>query len=805
MTNDNKRRIKRAAMPLLLAAVMCLSIISSVWASDYNDITAGKSARINVLNLFDESGQILIDETGLINLDLTVRSENIGIRSVNFTITSDGQPGQEYVAVQTTDANGTRIQGNPGNWVVQETNAENIISLGRTVETYALQTLTVELGFTDINGNYYSEQYYGTVAPQISEMSQITDAAQTTDIPQEAEQEPEVSPQEEYVLPEQGETEVLIETGQVGEPESVEVAETEVAGETEDMSETEVTAATEETVETEEIVEIDETVEYEVTTEADETVESELITDIDETAEFAETTEIENTSQGEPSIIDADMNSEVDSVEQVAISEGESEQEITSEDLEKMEPGHEAEVIGEVEKDAPFVEEETELETETVIVDQNSTSEMEPAGEIETEPALPPEPESEPSIDQTLPSEYESEQESNPLGEQESDTVSEPESESITETATEPESESESELQTTVPESNTEPETTTAAVKETGSIQYVYVPQYVYKPTTSTSAGTYSTASGTRSQTVSSQNRSSLQSEQSSELSTEDVNSAEDTRTKAKEPESEANSQEETTKETTNENKRTNKDGSSYDLSAIEGINGKSLKETGDLVICEQNKDKLVEDSIKITVSKNDETYELEKDVDYSVMLTGNSENKKIYKYTINADTFKDDGRYKMFIYSEDESGNTNSNEIKGSSIEFSVDNTNPLIIDCSDSKAVDAGSPGEMVIKDNIKLEEVDIYVDDQKVDYDVDGDTYSFSIPESEKDTNVKVVAKDAAGNVYERTFEGYKSAGNISVKSKSNVSWIIAVVIFIAAAAILVFRIRAKRRRASEREWI
>ncbi len=771
MTNDNKKRkIKRAIMPLLLAAILCMSFVSNVLAGDYNDTSAGKSARINILNLFDENGQIITDETGLINLELTIRSENIGIQSVNFTVTSDGQSGQEYVIVQATDANGIKMQEPPVNWAVQEANAENIISLGRIIETYALQTLAVELGFTDINGNYYSEQYYGTVAPQI------------TDMQQEPESETEFISQEECAVSEQNsEAEVMTDIdAMIGTEELTEAEvlnETEVLTEADVITETEVLTEAEVLAEAEAITETETMIEAEVMPEAEAIIETEMRTEVETMAEAEETNEEENLTEteimaetevgNEPEVItETGEVYETDSVEQT-----ETGLEIAAqEESGTIETAAESEVVtsesGSADEEKPTLVPKTEL---------NSAAEQASEVPLESEAVA------------ELESEINAEQESEP----------ESELESVTE------AEFESELQTTIPEISTESETTAAAAQETGSnIQYVYVPQYVYKPTAAASAGTYSTASSNRTQSASSQ---SLQSQpEKTFVSEANDNLINDAKSKAEELKAEADSLEKTTQETTREqeSKHLNKDGSSYDLSAIEGINGRSLKETGDIVICEQNMDKLVEDSIRITVSKNDETYELEKDTDYSVMLTGNSENKKIYKYTVNADTFKEDGRYKIFIYSEDESGNTNSNEIKDSSIEFSVDNTNPLIISCADT-ADEEEIPGELIIKDNIRLDEVDIYVDDQKVDYNVDGDTYSFNVPQTEQKANVKVVAKDSAGNVYERTFEGYKAAGNVAVKSRSNAAIIIAVVIFIAAAGILSVKIMHKRRRTSENE--
>ena len=869
MINDNKKRKARNALiSLVIAGILCMSLAGSILAGEPGSAMGGKSAQISVLNLFDENGQIVTDETGRIDLEFAVRSEAVGIKAVNFTITSDGQSGQEYVTLQSTDADGTLIQNDPGSWVIQAANADTITALVRQTETYALQTLTVELGFTDNNGDYYSEQYYGVVVPQVVE-------AETESVEEVAvEAEIEVAGEEaENGATAEGETEAA------GEMEATAEAESEAAGEAEAVTEVdseitaeavgEVTAEAE--IETEDAIEATASTETDVAEEVETTAEAEYV---DETAMQEESTE-ENESAWENEVKEeSESESELETVTE-AETESESVAELeTNHELTSQEESSTEEQSAEVETATDMATEvvadpDSELETESVtevgltaesdlaeeaateatdnmettaapdtetnsqlaepehsvledtaeLTDDVNQEEISLAAEPETTIAIESESVSESELETTLIVEQETSDEiettpvaetETPAAESETTTALEPE----TTSAAEPEISSAEQETTLAEESETttafepettsaaEPETTTIAEPETESnIQYVYVPQYVYKPSASTYSGTYSTASSTRTQSTSSQNKSSSTNSQPSSSGT-DTALTKEAESEAAELASEAAALEESAKESESETQHVNTEGSTYDLSALESVNGKSLKETGTIVVCEQNQDKLVEDSIKITVSKDDETYELEKGTDYDVMLTGNSENKKIYQYTINADTFKDDGRYKMFIYSEDEAGNSNSNEIKGSSIEFSVDNTDPLIIDCSDASTVNDTSSGEMIIKDNIQLDEVDIYVDDQKVDYAVDGETYSFSIPESDTAANVKVVAKDAAGNVYERTFEGYKAAGKATVKSESNASWIIGVVLFLAAAAILVLRIRRKKRRASAR---
>ena len=259
----------------------------------------------------------------------------------------------------------------------------------------------------------------------------------------------------------------------------------------------------------------------------------------------------------------------------------------------------------------------------------------------------------------------------------------------------------------------------------------------------------------------------------------------------SQETEEQENEKEKTSEK--NEQKTTEKtentEGSFYDLSALEAINGEFLQHTGNLTILETNADKLKEDTIKITVSRNGETFELEKGTDYQLKLIGNSKKQKIYKYTINEEVFADDGMYRVYLHSEDEAGNVNENERKDAGIWFSVDNTSPLIISCPSTADANDKLSREIRIRDNIQLAEVEIYVDEQKVDYVADGESYRFSLPnEDEENPEIRVVARDQAGNEYERHLTNYVTAGSATLKKQTNI-WKAAICIFLGTAAVLI----------------
>ena len=243
---------------------------------------------------------------------------------------------------------------------------------------------------------------------------------------------------------------------------------------------------------------------------------------------------------------------------------------------------------------------------------------------------------------------------------------------------------------------------------------------------------------------------------------------------------------------------KVNTEGSTYDISGIEDLIGQCLQEVPDLVIYENNADTVDLETVKVLAARNGETFELEKEADYTVKLTGLSEELKTYKYVIDRGVFEEEGSYRVFLFSEDASGNSNSSEGKDTPIWFTVDVSSPLILSCDDTAEQQQQNIREVRVKDNTGLSAVDIYLGDRKMDYETEGETYRFRVPEDVEQSDVKVVARDEAGNTYERILPGYVTAGKPKMRSANAVPVImIAAAAAAAAMAMILIRKRKKNR--------
>lgn len=253
-----------------------------------------------------------------------------------------------------------------------------------------------------------------------------------------------------------------------------------------------------------------------------------------------------------------------------------------------------------------------------------------------------------------------------------------------------------------------------------------------------------------------------------------------------------------------------NRFGSVYNLSNVSDINGRFLKTEEDIVFIETNVDTLNRESIKIKLTKNGVPTDLVEGVDYTVEVSGGNGQWSNYKYTIKKNLFSDDGRYSIAVYSVDAAGNINENieESKKAEISFGIDKTNPVVvpIDFESGKQY----PVEMKkvsieIKDNLVLEGVKIYLNGKEIEYEVEGETYTFSIPESNEKQTVKVVAIDAAGNEHELLVESFLVSTNIFVRWYNNTPLFIGSIIGVAVLALGItwFIVFGKKKKEEDEE--
>ena len=229
---------------------------------------------------------------------------------------------------------------------------------------------------------------------------------------------------------------------------------------------------------------------------------------------------------------------------------------------------------------------------------------------------------------------------------------------------------------------------------------------------------------------------------------------------------------------------------------------GKYLQTEQDIVFTETNVDSLEREGIKIKLTKNGTPSDLVEGTDYTVDIAGGNGQWSVYTYTISKKLFANDGRYSVSIYSKDAAGNINENidETKEAEISFGIDKTKPVIVPIDFESGVQYPVESKTVsieIKDNLVLDGVKIYLNDKEVKYNVEGETYTFDIPEKNSKQNVRIVAVDAAGNEQELAVTNFLVSTNIFVRWFNNTPLffgsIAGVVLIAGAAAFFVFRKR------------
>lgn len=230
-----------------------------------------------------------------------------------------------------------------------------------------------------------------------------------------------------------------------------------------------------------------------------------------------------------------------------------------------------------------------------------------------------------------------------------------------------------------------------------------------------------------------------------------------------------------------------NRFGSVYTLSKESAeINGKYIKEPVDIVFTETNPNKI--SNVKITLFKNNETFVLKNQTDYSISVVGGDGQWYQYVYKIFAKNFADDGTYRISVYSEDEAGNVAENTLdtKKTAINFGVDSTPPTVtvsnLESGKTYAVEKLSV-LMSASDNLLLSKVEVYLDDYEKPYVVwnsedieeilkQNGEFTFDVPgDSTKSHKVKIVCTDAAGNVLTEEITDFYVTTNILVRFFNN----------------------------------
>lgn len=198
-----------------------------------------------------------------------------------------------------------------------------------------------------------------------------------------------------------------------------------------------------------------------------------------------------------------------------------------------------------------------------------------------------------------------------------------------------------------------------------------------------------------------------------------------------------------------------------YDSYLTSILDGYVKKVDQGLVITEYNPDRLLQNSLQLQATRDSAPM---KDLRYTVSpaisnaATVGESGWYQYRYSINADNFDKDGIYAVTVASKDEAGNQPENtNYPDKDILFRVDSVAPELVSVTglEKDTINAIKANvEYKAFDAIALDEVSVYVNNERVDYIntfEDLTTYSgkFSIGEGVRQ-NIRIVLKDKAGNV-------------------------------------------------------
>lgn len=251
-----------------------------------------------------------------------------------------------------------------------------------------------------------------------------------------------------------------------------------------------------------------------------------------------------------------------------------------------------------------------------------------------------------------------------------------------------------------------------------------------------------------------------------------------------------------------------NRYGSTYDLTKIKDINGKFIKigDIRDLVFTEINVDTLDRDSIIIKLIKDGEAFELTENKDYTVKQGGGNGQWSTYTYTINKELINADARYELAVYSKDKANNINENidETKEAEITFGVDGTLPVVIPVDfKSNGIYEGESKDVIvnIKDNLLLDNVVIKLNGEEIPYEVIGDDYKFTVPQSNKKQTVEIYVYDAANNETLVEVLNFTVSDNFFVRWYNNTPVFIASMIAMVGAASGLYFLIAKKKKENE----
>jgi len=208
-----------------------------------------------------------------------------------------------------------------------------------------------------------------------------------------------------------------------------------------------------------------------------------------------------------------------------------------------------------------------------------------------------------------------------------------------------------------------------------------------------------------------------------------------------------------------------------------------------DLVITEYNPDRLVEGSLLVEITRDGKPIDAVFSVNPEIneYVTVGESGWFQYRYTMDAANFAADGIYKIYVSSQDETGNyPETANFEDMDILFRVDSTAPEITSVVglEESIVNAQ---ELEVKyslfDAIALKSVKLYVNgelaEEITDFtDMNNYEGKFVLAESSSRQSVRLVVEDMAGNITDTSAENFESAyvfnSDVTVSTNIFVRW-------------------------------
>ncbi len=255
-----------------------------------------------------------------------------------------------------------------------------------------------------------------------------------------------------------------------------------------------------------------------------------------------------------------------------------------------------------------------------------------------------------------------------------------------------------------------------------------------------------------------------------------------------------------------------NRFGSAYNLDdSTRKINGKIIDNEQDVVMYEINADTLKD--ISVIIRKNNKKIELVEGKDYKIDVTGGNGSWYTYKYTIFKDNFADEAFYSVEVSSTDAAGNKSVNTLdsKMNDVAFDIDKNKPEInitnIKKNETKMAQSYDV-VIYVSDNIKLSDVVLMLDGEKVDGNFDGEKYTITIDAAttlkESRHSLTIKAVDMVGNETQVGVAPFYVTTSKFISFLANTKMVIAAAAgVILLALLLIFFILFKRRKDDDEE--